>query len=68
MSIDKVPMVLIDLTQEVPTGQASMIIRCAGDEVEMVNTAAAILGLRQADFLRRLAVGGARKVIEESAR
>lgn len=68
MSIDKVPMVLIDLTQEIPTGASQMIIRCAGDEVELVNLAASILGMRQADFLRRVAIGGAKKVIEESAR
>jgi uncharacterized protein (DUF1778 family) len=68
MSIDKVPMVLIDLTQKFETGDASLILRCEGDYATLINTAASIMGMRQAELLRTLAIGGAKKIIEEAAR
>lgn len=68
MSIDKVPMVLIDMSQQFDTGDASLIIRCEGDYADMINAAASIMGMRQAELLRTLAIGGAKKIIEEAAR
>ena len=68
MSIDKVSMVLIDLTILPVGGSAHMMIRISQEDKNMVDLAAQTLGLTQADFLRVAVVNTANKVISENAR
>lgn len=67
-TVDPVTMVLVDLTEVPPTGNASMLIRLRGDDSELINLAAQAMGMRQAEFLRCAAVNTAKKVISENAR
>lgn len=68
MSIDKVPMIVINLADQYPTGQGAMIVRCENEHVETVTLAATLMGMRQAELLRTLVISGAKKIIEENAR
>jgi len=68
VSIDKVSMVLIDLTILPVGGSAHMMIRISQEDKNMVDLAAQTLGLTQADFLRVAVVNTANKVISENAR
>lgn len=69
MSIDKVTMVLVDLT-ELPENskETTMLIRLRQDDKDMIEMAAQALGLNQADFLRASTINTAKKVIMENAR
>lgn len=68
MPIDPVTMVLVDLTEVPPTGDATMLLRMHGDGRDMIDTAASIMGMKQGEFLRAAAIGAAKKVITENAR
>lgn len=68
MPIDPVTMVLVDLTEVPPSGDATMLLRMHGDDRDAIDTAAQIMGMKQGEFLRASAINAAKKVITENAR
>lgn len=67
-TVDPVTMVLVDLTDVPRAGDASMLIRLRGEDFELVNLAAQLMGMKQAEFLRTSTIAVAKKVISENAR
>jgi len=68
VSLEKVPMVLVDLTKTERFGEMKILVRLRKDDRDLINFAAETLGMTQADFLRTVLIGAAKKVISENAR
>jgi uncharacterized protein (DUF1778 family) len=61
-----IPSVRIDLLSFPPFGSAGLVIRVRSNDRELINRAAAYIDMRQADFLRVVAVNAAREVIKQA--
>jgi uncharacterized protein (DUF1778 family) len=66
--VEVTKMVLIDLTDIIPAGDAQVILRLHGDDRETIELASKVLSMGQGEFVRTAVVYAARKVISENAR
>lgn len=68
MANEPVMMVLIDMTETVPGGDAQLIVRLSQDDREIIDLGATVIQMKQADFMRTALVAVAKKLISENAR
>lgn len=61
-------MVLVDVSEIVPYGDAQAIIRLQMEDRDTIDMAAKILNIGQGDFLRTVSVIAARKIITDNAK
>lgn len=61
-----IPSVRIDLLNFPPSGSAGLVIRVRNADRELINQAAAYIDMKQADFLRVIAINASREVIKQA--
>lgn len=66
MPIYTIPSARIDLLNFPPSGSAGLVIRVRSSDRNLINQAASYVNMKQADFLRVVAVNAAREVVRQA--
>lgn len=65
---DVTKMVLVDLSEMLPAGDAQVIMRLSVEDRDTIDLARTILQVGQGDFVRTAAIKAAHKIISENGR